>query len=470
MKKKQKYLYRTVELSYLLEYLMFSKNIQKDMTILEKRLIEPDFIGIVVITLQNISIKNDYPKECIHNLFYLVQFLKLKTNHELLEEAYTIFKNIKEYSYQIYQTNFCMKVNRIQDGIGNSFLAWKKESIEKSIRDDYENVKSLTDPLEYNNMAHTKVLSLNYLFTLKRILFSSPQLFLDSLIQQNALKVLNSNQKQLMDLETSLEIFNRKNYGIDIEENKKFLLTQLRNFQLDNNDLIRKISDYKKIKNSMPFDLYEFTIYKDQIMVDAILFGLIPLKEISNRKEDTVLLQNIYDLIEYNKDHQIHDDTAKDRLITILSIFREKLLKNGDCFLKEYNEKLRLLNEIEGRRKNLLDNLSILKLSFRKHLQMIEDHQLQQDLIDTIQMDYFVLRSYCLDDEEYEKRKKVLLNNEDYIYSIRRFLTEEALLFDDPIVLERTKDALKSYLKTKDISKELRKCAKKSLKRLEKYY
>lgn len=485
MKKNQKYLYRMVELSYLLEYFMFSKNIQKDIVTLEKRITEPDFIGILILTVDNISEKNNYPKECIQKLKLLVEFLMTRGKQDLLEESYQKLKEIKEYSYQIYQSNFCMKINRIQNGIGHSFIAWSKEAIEKSIRDDYFHLQSMINPSQEQNGISKQVLNQNYLYTLKKILFSSPKLFLDPVIRNNVLKILIINHMflstQIIDLDGVispnvflLDYFNERNYGF--QNNKELVSQLLEIFRLENKDLIKKISDSKKITHIQPFYFDEFSTYKDQIMIETIICSSFDdLIDKLDRKEDTVLLQNIYNLIDYNQEHKIYDEQAKRRLIDILNTFKEHYQgSDRKLFLRKYNEQLGKLNETVGSKITLVETLSRLKLSYRDHLKMRGDFKLQQDLVDSIQMDYLILSSFCLDDEKYIERKKILLSDVDYISSIHRFLTEESMLFEEPTILEKTIELLEEYLELSKqdsiIDRRLKKSIQKSLNRLKKYH
>lgn len=469
-------LYNQVVDTYLIEYLMFCKNIEKELQISEKNIVNHDFIKTLIVAVDQIVENNVYPKECIDKLIIVIDFLKEKVDSKLLEEAAIKIKEIHQYSYQIYQSNLCFKINRIQDVKGHSFMAWPKEAIEKSIREDFDNLGTLTFPLEYDSITNMKILDQNYLFTLKKIMFVYPEIFQEPIIQKNALKVLEGNQKILVSKETLLELFNRKNYGFSsIQENEEQLKQLIENFQLENEDLLRKIRNPKKLRNISPFNFYEFNIYKDQIMTEAKICCSQDFVDLSKRKEDTVLLQNIYDLIDYNAENKVYDLSSKQKLYDILNELKENYHGSDKAeFLKKYNEQLVKLNETEGIKSVLLRQLSKLKLSLTEDLKLWEDPELQKDLIESINIDYLILLSYGLEGEDYLNLKKFFLSDIDYIYSIRRFLSEENMLFEDPTIREKTIQVLKEYieLSKKDpiLDKQLKKSIKKSLNQLKKQF
>ena len=81
MRKNRMNLYYHVLNSCLIEYLMFSKNIEKQIQIVEKNILDINFVKTVLTSIDQIAEDNAYPKECIENLKILIKFYKKRINN-----------------------------------------------------------------------------------------------------------------------------------------------------------------------------------------------------------------------------------------------------------------------------------------------------------------------------------------------------------------------------------------------------
>lgn len=453
----------------LINCLLCSPDVEKDMNILKTRMLYDSFLEAFNITLNDCLKANIYGVEAYENMEKILKYLKSiyeeikdKTNYiENIDNYYILLGKYTEAKnntgYEIYQDEFNSKMNSIQEHNLNKPYLWNKKDMDLSIRFDYDILFSskIDDENYLSEYLNQYVFNQKYIYFIKKMLVSGPIVFLDKRINARAIDVLNYNEDTYYetDKKTLVEKYALKNYGVIINDNEEF--------EKYNKVLDEFIRDCKNLKIKL-LNINEknyFNNFQKEIFVDYYQKALLEKLVVANgleiiNPENTMQLEYLYKLIEDNKKTKICNVKMKNSIIEMMNLFKENYkLNDKKEFIHRYNEYLGLLNETEPDAYGMVNNLVISKLSYLESMKidlmfsLTGDPSEYDELVDTLKLDYQILNSFLWDEKKYSEYEIHFVSSAEYAQSINKFFNEFPIMFDNKIIFNRVTSVLNKKIK-----------------------
>jgi len=318
----------------LIDLLMFSKNIGKDLEDFRMVIVNPEFIERYRNIIKLINESNPYPKETYENMKKITKFIDENSFgfEELIQECKEILDNMIEFNNDRYLEEFTTKYDDLEDFKNNSCHIWNKNDILESIRYDYFMAIFLTcDKEQFLLNLDNFILNKKFIFGLKKIINICPEILELLEIYNRVLEILEFNIEATTeyDNETVLSYI-KKNYN-QIEQ---FNLEELNKFRKLNEEMYDKVANLDSDK----FDIEEFTNYYKMLKLETYLY----FDEETNL--DDIDIDTIYLLIEENVENPNLTISEIGKLKDILNLKRNNLTKEE---IRTYNNHVVMLNQIE---------------------------------------------------------------------------------------------------------------------------
>ena len=358
----------------LIEYLMFSDDIQKDLDELSDaiNIIDINSINELIDTIKN---QNIYTNKNLNNFKYILKYL----NIENYEEKRQIIDNA-ESSNDIYYYEYLEKFDVLNRSINEKYITISKEMIECSIRYDFIACYILNLQQKFYENIYPQTLLNNKLFLMfiKKILNEQPDLLLNKKIYKRLNSILDNYIKD----------------GINVEELKKEIYYFRKNKYAET-------FDYGKFKYLYMNSFFKYIItnnvdikrYHNYIINDEFIYYL---------KEEI----EIYDQEEC-KDYFPYSDEMKMKIRKILNY----ILDYRQDF--KYKEIYNILRYKLDKKNQKIDFYKLEYLNKKQMIVYLSKDHFESDIKYMLKKEYEIFSIYTLSDDEF-KKQIVCIN--DYIY------------------------------------------------------
>lgn len=416
----------------LLEFLMFSKEIDKEILDFSDSLLQMDINSIYEL-VENIEEGNIYTKHNIDNLIKVVKFLKSNLG-EYENIMYTLLSVVP--SYDIYYNEYLNKWNVLESSIEYNYNSVPTKLIEDSIRFDYYAFSTFfVSPNDYiskflRNLYHNNL----YLLFVNKLLKEYPDAVLEPIVQKRISSILQFNIDTIENEDA-------------IKENKR-LLNQVKYFAKNKK---AKVYDYEKFEYYKNKSFVEYLItsdadlekYHDYLISDKFITFLNMLMTKDEKEElsyNTSMIYNLKNLLSYILNYR-QDNWYK-------NIYNMLLFRINDC--KGKNEIDFYLNEIFDR-KGIVKGFMI---SMEGLLNIMNKINL------SVCADYYIFETYSLPEEYFDQ----MLDSIDEEYYKLWFSKMKSLhpdFFRNEILKRRTIKILETLEQKSNDKKDIQKIKKK---------
>lgn len=388
----------------LIEYLMFSTDIEKDIKDLESPIDQIDATKLqdFVISLTD---ENMYTEKNLQNLKMVIVHLKNKFyNYDFLCD---ILEKVKP-SYDIYYYEYLEKFDVLKDSFHSPFQVISRKFLEDSIRFDvYAFHAFLSEKNDYIEK-HLKFLAQNpfTLLFIQKLINERPELLKNAVLFKRIKQILNFNIQALEDEEA-------------VAYNQK---------------LLKKVEYFKQNKGASFFDYEALMFYKNLSFLEYLLTRSVSYDEY---KEYLTSEPFLYFLEDYTSDlitgkiDFLYNQNMKKKFQEIISYI---LMQGVD-------------NKTKIRCNHLLQNWSMCKVNDQNEFYYYEIQlkyscvesffyhdfdTFKKDIDLSVGYDYFILETYTLDDQRFEK----MLHNINIEYYTRWM--RKTMKLDDSFFLNET--------------------------------
>lgn len=454
MKKNEIY-YKTAKYHYMLDYLLFSNDLDESLEHVKLELNDSIFLTILD-TLGEEFECGYYPDKVFNNYEKIIEFLrKYYQNEEYLRALDHITNNYnnmeKKSGYTVYASEFDNKINDINKHKNNDCLLWNKEQMEELFSFDCSAILSFNvNPETYfENYFPYYICNQNYLYFIQKILVQYPKLLLEPIIKQRITDILtyNINIIEEESIDELIELFAIKNYNSDseyVKENFVDYFTKFAEFVDESNRLLIRANNINKNNCSNNFKMsnlinsYYFTFIEKQF---------VDKEEI---KENPILLGYLYSYIE-NVSTKLKDSQVNKKIIDMMSSLRQSIPKKE---IPEYNEHLVMANSEIEKGISFVDYLGRIKLNpfeqyaMADYINKYQSYDELYDFLGTLVLDHDVVKSFICDDLEFESLYlKKFVYSDDFASTIKKLLDVYPSLFTDYTIFKRTKIVFDEIIK-----------------------
>ena len=417
----------------LIEYLMFSNDIEKDIKDCHNMIdqIDTEKLQEFVISLTD---ENIYTEKNLKNLSSIITYLKSKFyRYEFLCE---ILKKV-EPSYDIYYYEYLEKFEVLKESIKAPNQVIPRKFLEDSIRFDFYAFSALSSKSNIYVENHLKFLIHNPLTLLfiQKLLNEKPELLKSETLLKRIKQILNFNIQTLDD-------------DKEIEYNQK---------------LLKKVDYFKKNKNAVVFDYEALLYYKNISFLEYLLTHSVSYDDykeyVTSEPFFYFLEDHIVDLKE-GKIKFLYNQTMKNKFKEIISYILNQGVDNSkkircNHLLQDWST-FRIENTDE-----FYYNEMRLKYSIIKLFSYPDFDTFKKDIDLSIRYDYFILETYTLDDKHFEEMIPNI-SVEYYIKWMKKTRKLDDSFFTNEFLRKRTIQII-NYLE-KENMKKLKKFKKKLLK------
>lgn len=393
----------------LLEFLMFSKDIDKD--ILDFKISLQEFDEETIYELvEQMRKENIYTKQNIENLKKIIKFLKNKLNK--YDEMIAIL-NFTKPSYDIYYYNYIEKYDVLRNYNYDTIIP--VNFLEDSIRFDFYAFSALiSEPKEYiENYFSSLVNNPLFLLFVNKVLNENPDILLDKNVLKRICSIIELNI-------TSLE-----NEEI-IEYHQK---------------LLKKVKYYAKNKKAEVYD-YELFIYtKDKAFLEYLITSNIDFKNFHDYIISEHFLYFLEEYLEFfaNPENErlflYNSDMSENFKALIFYILEYKSdnktkIRCNILLQKWFSHKVEdeeIFYEVESLKKCSLNEISFLK---QKNI-LINEMKL------SIRYDYYILEAYTLDGDDFDEIIEKI-NLEYFIKWMKKMMKINVNFFRNEMIREKT--------------------------------
>lgn len=483
MKKNDVINYNTVKCHYMINYLLFSNDILKTLEEVKSEVNDILFLDVLNTLRLNLFFKGYYPDKVFKNFEILLDNLEnYYENEELIDGVKYIKQNYdemeKKSGYQIYASEFENKINTINDYKNYDCLIWDTKQIEDLFEFDCGAILSfqVKSDAYLEQFFPNYICNQNYIYFIQKLLMQYPELFLNPLIKQKVVSILEYNKiiVEEMDMNELIEEFSIKNFNLDIKtikSNYSKYFTKFANFIELSNKLLVRINNLNKNNYDESFSIREFiNVYYHTFIEKQFI-------EKDEIKENPILLGQLYSYIE-NILVKFNDHKINEKVIDMMATCRDKLPKKA---IKNYNEHLLIANSTNINGMGFISYVLNTKLNLleRKKISYdINEYQYYDeanDLLDTLLLDYDVIKSFICDDLEFET---LYLNNfihsDDFVLTVKKILDIYPNLFTEYTIHQRIilvfNEIIKKYKEKELDDKKLYRKNVKTMKKVEKIY
>lgn len=482
MKKVEVMEYNNVKYHYIINYLFFSDDISKSFEEIKSEVDDIIFLDVLNTLRFNLFSNSYYPNKVFQNFEKLLDILeKHYSDQELIEGVMFIKNNYslmeKKEGYQVYLSEFENKINTINDYNNTSYL-WDKKQMEALFEFDCAAILSfmVNSDIYLDKFFPNYICNQNYLYFIQKILIQYPELFLNNIIKQKVINILEYNKLivENMDMDKIIEEFTIKNNNLSVEEIKsdysRYLIKFANFMELSDRLLIR-------IKNINKNNFDECFNAKELVNLYYHTFIEKQFVERDDIPSNPMFLDAIYNYIDEIL-VGINDYKINKKIIDMMAECKETLPKK---LTKGYNEHLLVANSVNKNGIGFISYVQDTKLDFFERLVMTHDINKYQfyddanDLLDTLILDHDVIKSFMCDELEFETLYfESFVYSDDFVLTIRKLLEIYPNLFTDFTIHERTvlifNEIINKY-KAKELnSKDFYKKNVKTLKKVEKIY
>lgn len=393
----------------LIEYLMFSTDIKKDIKDLENTIDQIDVTKLQDFVI-SLTAENMYTEKNLQNLKMIIIHLKNKFYN------YDFLCNILEKvnpSYDIYYYEYLEKFDVLQESIHSFSQVVSRKFLEDSIRFDfYAFYAFLSEKNDYIEK-HLKYLIQNpfTLLFIQKLINEKPEFLKNDTLFKRIKQILNFNIQTLDDERNT--IYHQK--------------------------LLKKVEYFKQNRKASFFDYEAFIFYKNISFLEYLLTHSVSYDDY---KEYLTSEQFLYFLEDYTFD-----------LITgtITFLYNQNMKKKFQEIIS-YILTQGVDNKTKIRCNHLLQNWSMCKVNDPDEfyyyeirlkyfcLESVSYHNfdtLKKDIDLSVRYDYFILETYTLDDQNFEKMLPNI-NIEYYAKWMKKTMKLDDSFFLNEILRKRT--------------------------------
>jgi len=432
---KNKYYRRIIIYYYLINYISLH---DIDLKEEEDIFLHDDFLEILLYVLENNDTFNYFTEEMYKRIGKLIIYIRKNMESEFIEDILKAYNKINNYSYNFYENEFICKYNIIDNNLTNKIFIWDKKEIERLVKDDYYMllILELKDKDFYENYMDKFIYNKEFLLFVNKLINVFPRVLLDKKYKNKILKIIEYNKER-----------------IDDED-----------FTNINNNLYNRIQNINRKNIDGFFTTRNFeSIYYEVVFEKMIVLGESYDLNYSNE----LILEYLYEFIEYYSISNLCTKHMKNRIINIMDRFKYGV-KNID--LTRYNEHLVMVNSMKENEYGFIKNY-LNKKGIYNHNEIYSKPYIIDEYLEMINLDFAFLESLLCD--EYDKKYlKHFIYNDDYVLTIKRYLNDCPMLFNDKNVYDKVIKTLKAIMDEYESgnlnSRDYYLQNKKMLKRLEK--
>lgn len=421
----------------LLEFLMFSKDIDSEILEFSDSLLEIDNNTIEEL-IERIKNENVYTEHNIENLKKVVKFLepKLGEYEDIMYELCSVIP-----SNDIYYYEFMNKWDVLENEIKNLYSTVSKKFLEESIRFDFYAFSSLTvSSIDYvekflPNLIHNSL----YILFIRKLLSEYPDALLNKKLRNRIISILELDIKTLEDDETI-----------------KYL-----------QKLLKQVNYFGANKKVEIFDYEKFEYHRNKALIEHLITSDVDLDKYHEYLISDYFIEQlrtyieVYDLPEM-KELFLYDEQMKESIKDILSYILKYRQDNNYKII--YNTLLFKLSKLQPAEK--LDFYVTEAMNKYTPKEILETaHQkdfLLNDINGSLQADYLILESYNLPEENFNNILDSI-NLEYYIMWFKKMMKVDCNFFYNDILKRRTIKILEA-LEQKSNDKNIQKMKKKIIK------
>ena len=393
----------------LIEYLMFSNDIEKDIKDCHNMIdqIDTEKLQEFVISLTD---ENIYTEKNLKNLISIITYLKNKFyRYEFLCET---LKKVKP-SYDIYYYEYLEKFDVLEESIKSSSQVISQKILEDSIRFDFYAFSAFSSKPNIYIENHLKFLVHNPLTLLfiQKLLNEKPELLKNKILLKRIKQVLNFNI-QTLDNEKEAE-YNQK--------------------------LLKKVDYFKQNKSATVFDYEALLYYKNLSFLEYVLTHSVSYdhyKEYITSEPFFYFLEDYTSDLKEGKIEFLYNQTMKNKFKEIIIYILNQGVDNG--------KKIRCNHLLQDWSTFHLEdpdqfyyNEIVLKYSIIEFLSYLDFDTLKKDIDLSIRYDYFIFETYTLDDKYFEKMISNI-NIEYYMKWMKKTMKLGDSFFINEILRKRT--------------------------------
>lgn len=361
-----------------------------------------DFLEILLYTLENNSSFIYFSKDMHKRIGNLIMYIRRNMESDLIEDVLNAYNKFDKFSYDFYEIEFLYKYSIISNELTDKAFMWDKKEIERLVKDDYHMLLILENDKSYNKYIKSFTCNMDYLLFVNKLINVFPRILLDRKYKNKLLKILEYNK--------------------ELSKDEKFLNI--------NDTLYNRIvySNKKNIDRAFTMRSFE-SIYYETVFEKMIVLG----EPYNLDYSDELILEIMYEFIEYYSIKKLCTKTMKNRIINILDNFKQNI-KNID--LNRYNEHLVMVNSMEENEYGFIKNY-LNKKGIYYHSEIYSKPYIIDEYLEMINLDLTFLQSLLCDQEYDEKYLKHFIYNDDYVLTIRRYMNDCPLLFSNKNVSDK---------------------------------
>jgi len=431
---KNKYYRLIVIYYYLINYISLHDIVLKEE---EDIFLNDGFLEVLLYILENNDAFN-LTKEMYKRIGKLIIYIRLNMESELIDDILVAYNRICNYSYNFYENEFLYKYNIIDNNLTDKVFIWDKKEIERLVKEDYYMLLTLelSDKEFYKEYIDSYIYNKEFLLFINKLINIFPIVLLDRKYKNKILKIIEYNKERIDDDD----------------------------FTNINNNLYNRIQNINRKNIDGFFTTRNFeSIYYEVVFEKMIVLGESYDLNYSNE----LILEYLYEFIEYYSISNLCTKHMKNRIINIMDRFKYGV-KNID--LTRYNEHLVMVNSMKENEYGFIKNY-LNKKGIYNHNEIYSKPYIIDEYLEMINLDFAFLESLLCD--EYDKKYlKHFIYNDDYVLTIKRYLNDCPMLFNDKNVYDKVIKTLKAIMDEYESgnlnSRDYYLQNKKMLKRLEK--
>jgi len=431
---KNKYYRLIVIYYYLINYISLHDIVLKEE---EDIFLNDGFLEVLLYILENNDAFN-LTKEMYKRIGKLIIYIRLNMESELIDDILVAYNRICNYSYNFYENEFLYKYNIIDNNLTDKVFIWDKKEIERLVKEDYYMLLTLelSDKEFYKEYIDSYIYNKEFLLFINKLINIFPIVLLDRKYKNKILKIIEYNKERIDDDD----------------------------FTNINNNLYNRIQNINRENINKTFTTRNFeSIYYETVFEKMIILGEPYNLNYSNE----LILEYLYEFIEYYSISNLCTKHMKNRIINIMDKFKYGV-KNID--LTRYNEHLVMVNSMKEKEHAFIKHY-LNKKGIYNHSEIYSKPYMIDEYLEMINLDFVFLKSLLCDEYD-EKYLKHFIYNDDYILTIKRYLNDCPMLFNDKNVYDKvikTLEAIMNEYENGNLnSRNYYLQNKKMLKRLEK--